>query len=219
MKQSRKWVITAVLVFTLAVSAYAFNIAAASSSGRTGFSGNPNTSGGATCNVCHAGGELPEVMLAGPTTVNSGETVTYTLVISGGQEVGGGFNVSAIHGDLLIVPGTTDTQVLSGELTHTAPKPVDGDNLVIFTFRWTAPDYGTQAVLYGAGNSVDQDGTPGGDAAATDVFTVTVFGPTSVSLTSVGGNAAAASLLIWLIPLGGLCLILALAAIRYRRQA
>ncbi|MCL4870631.1 MAG: hypothetical protein KJ063_16845 [Anaerolineae bacterium] len=219
MKQARKWVIVAVMAFTLALSAYAFNIAAASSSGRTGFSGNPNTSGGANCNVCHGGGTVPEVMLAGPATVNSGETVTYTLVISGGQEVAGGFNVSAVHGNLLIVPGTTDTQLLSGELTHTGPKAVDGDNLVVFTFRWTAPDYGTQAVLYGAGNSVDQDGSPGGDAAATDVFTVTVLGPTSVSLTSVGGNAAATSLLIWLIPFGGLALILALAAIRYRRQA
>lgn len=217
--RSRKWLITAILVLTLSLTTYVFSSVGASSTGRTGFSGNPATNGGATCTACHSGGVVPEVGFSGPMTVTAGETVTFTLTISGGQEVAGGFNVSATRGDLTIVPGATDSQALNGELTHTAPKAVDGNNDVLFTFRWTAPDYGTNVMLYGAGNSVNANGLPDGDAPSTSTHSITVLGPTSVSLTSLEGNAAATSLLIWLIPVGGLGLLLLLAAIRYRKAA
>ncbi len=214
---TRKWLVTAILVFTLSLMSALFSATGASSTGRTGFSGNPATNGGATCAVCHSGGIVPEVTFNGPATVAAGETVTYTLIISGGQEVAGGFNVSVTGGDLAIVPGTTDTQAMNGELTHTAPKAVDANNDVVFTFRWTAPANSAAVTLYGAGNSVNQNGLPDGDAPSTATLPITVLGPTSVSLTSMEGNAAAPSLLIWLIPAGGVFLMLALAAIRYRK--
>jgi hypothetical protein len=215
--KSRQWMVVAILVFTLSLSAYAFSVAGASSTGRVGFSGNPNTNGGAICNVCHSGGVVPNVTLDGPMNVVAGETVTFTLTISGGQEVAGGFNVSATDGSLMIVPGTTDTQVMSDELTHTAPKPVDGNNDVVFSFRWTAPATDGNVTLYGAGNSVNLADGSAGDAPSTDTLDITVSSPTSVSLTSMGGDAAATALRIWFIPLGGLALILVLAVIRYRK--
>ncbi len=217
--KARKWMVVAILVFTLSLSAYVFSVAGASSTGRVGFSGNPNTNGGAICNVCHSGGVVPSVTLDGPVNVVAGETVTFTLTISGGQEVAGGFNVSATDGSLLIVPDTTDTQIMSGELTHTAPKLVDGNNDVVFSFRWTAPATDGNVTLYGAGNSVNLADGSSGDAPSTDTLDITVSTPTSVSLTNMGGHAAASTLFIWFIPTGGLALLLMLATIRYRKTA
>ncbi len=214
--KSRKWLSVAITVLSLSLSGIIFTAVGASSTGRVGFSGNPNTNGGFICNVCHSGGVVPAVSLDGPTAVTAGETVTYTLTISGGQEVAGGFNVSTTGGNLTIVPGTTDTQIMSGELTHTAPKPVDSNLDVVFTFRWTAPGTTGNVRLYGAGNSVNLDLNSTGDAPATDTLDIVVQAPTSVSLTGMGGHAAATDLLIWLIPVGGILLILALAALRYR---
>lgn len=150
------------------------------STGRVGFSGNPNVGGGLTCAVCHSGGQIPAVVLDGPTTVEPGETVEYTLTISGGQEVAGGFNVSATGGDLATLPGATDTQILPvpggfpDELTHTMPKDADSSGAVEFRFEWTAPDSSQTVTLYGAGNSVDLDGSSQGDAPNTDTLKITV---------------------------------------------
>lgn len=150
------------------------------STGRVGFSGNPNVSGGATCAVCHNGGQIPTVVLSGPTTVAPGETVEYALTISGGQEAGGGFNVSATEGALATLPGATDTQVLPvpgdhpDELTHTMPKDADTAGVVEFRFQWAAPNSSQTVTLYGAGNSVNLDSSSQGDAPNTDTLQITV---------------------------------------------
>lgn len=146
-------------------------VVAAYSGGRIGRSGNPAT-GGLTCNQCHSGGEPPTVVITGPSIVKPGQTATYSLVISGGQEVGGGFNVSADAGELGTPASATDTQVLvepitqRPEVTHAGPKAVDSQGVVTFTFEWTAPNTAGIATLYGAGNSVNFSGYPDGDAAA-----------------------------------------------------
>lgn len=151
-------------------------VVAASSGGRVGVSGNPNSGNGFTCIRCHSGGEVPSVFIDGPTAVAPGETSTYTLRIVGGQEVAGGLNVSATSGALAPPPGATDVQLMpwilndgtpTEELTHTEPKEVDEAGVIAFSFNWTAPDEPGMAILYGAGNSVNLDGSPFGDAPGT----------------------------------------------------
>jgi len=126
------WAIAALVVAVLPLSDLL-----ARSGGINGFSGNPATNGGAICNQCHSGGQTPQVSLDGPTLVAPGTVHTYTLTIMGGQEVAGGLDVSATSGTLVVTdPGT---QMKSGEITHTSPRPVDGNKNVTFSFNWTAP--------------------------------------------------------------------------------
>jgi hypothetical protein len=109
-----------------------------------------------------------------------GNTAVFTLLISGGQEVAGGFNVSAPDGLLAPLPGATDTRsellpaTNSQELTHTDPKPADGLGVVRFSFAWTAPANAGSTIIYGAGNSVNLNGNPSGDAPSTAAIAVQV---------------------------------------------
>jgi hypothetical protein len=147
--------------------------ALARSSGITGVSGNPAT-GGQTCARCHSGGLMPEVSIDGPASVAVGSTNTYTLTISGGQRAAGGLDVSTTGGSFGTIPGNFDVQVLSGEITHASTKSANNMGDVIFSFLWTAPSSAGEVTLYGAGNSVNDNGSTGGDAADTDSLAIQV---------------------------------------------
>ena len=138
------------------------------SSGLLGYSGNPSTNSGNFCALCHNTGIAPTVTLTGPTVVAPGSTNSYTLVISGGQQTAGGLDVSATSGTLSV--NDAGTQLLGGEITHVAPRMVNGNLEVVFTFAWQAPFLPGNAILYAAGNSVDlQGGTNGDNAGATSL--------------------------------------------------
>lgn len=156
-----------------ALALIAVQPASATSTGRTGASGNPAT-GGQTCNRCHSGGVAPEVTLAGPQLVAPGATYAYSLTIAGGQRVAGGFNVSATGGELDALPDADDVQPREGELTHTLPKTVNDMGQMTFAFQWTAPMEAGEVTFYGAGNSVDGSGDTSGDAASAVTLAVTV---------------------------------------------
>lgn len=151
-----------------------YSFAFAFSGGQINYSGNPEHNGGLTCNNCHSGGVVPDVVLEGPTAVDPGQWLTYTLTISGGQEVAGGLNVSATGGVLTTTTSATDTQILFDQLTHTMPKSVAENGSVSFTFRWQAPITPSTVTLYGAGNSVNLMDATSGDAANNDALTIQV---------------------------------------------
>ncbi len=143
------------------------------STGITSFSGSPNT-GFQNCNLCHGGGFAPSVTISGPTLVSPGVTNTYTLRIAGGQLSGGGLNVSTDAGSIAVTdPGT---QLFGPELTHTQPRPVDGNAEVVWTFNWTAPAGPANARIYGSGNSVNLNGFNSGDRAASTSLLISVGG-------------------------------------------
>jgi hypothetical protein len=149
--------------------------AGAFSGGVSKYSGNPAT-GGETCTRCHSGGAVPSVSLTGPTSVPAGASGTYTLTISGGQQAGGGLDVSASGGAFVATdPGT---RIQENEVTHESPRDADAAGVVSFTFEWRAPLGGGSYTLYGAGNSVDLNGGRSGDAAATATLAVEVTGGT-----------------------------------------
>lgn len=155
-----------IAIASLGMVQYVFSL----STGITGFSGK---SGGAGCNTCHYGGVTPEVSITGPHIVSPGATHIYTLTISGGQEVAGGLNVAAADGNLF--PFSGDTQLLNNEITHTAPKAVNQDGAVVFAFAWTAPITSGVVTLYGAGNSVNGNGSFSGDAGALTTLSLAVM--------------------------------------------
>lgn len=140
------------------------------STGITGFSG---MNGGNSCNNCHQGGITPEVTIAGPQVMLPGATQIYSLTISGGQEISGGLGVAVTDGDLLSLG--SDTQLSGNEIIHTAPKSANQDGDVVFSYTWTAPVITGTVTMYGAGNSVNGNGSNSGDAAGLTTLSIRVM--------------------------------------------
>ena len=109
--------------------------------------------------VCHNITPTPGVFvrIEGPATLQRGQTAQYTIKISGGAAVKGGFNVAALLGDLSVSGAGVREE--NGELTHTAPQ-VFIDTVVSWTFNFTALDSVYTDTIYSAGNSVNGDGMP-----------------------------------------------------------
>lgn len=154
-------VLAAVMIVLLPVS-----YTHASSSGRTG------ASQGIACNACHNGGVIPTVVLTGPSTVALGSTNTYTLTMSGGQQITGGLDVSASGGTLLATQPSTI--VKNGELTQLRPFNADANGQITWTFNWQAPSVDADVVLYAAVLSSNGNFSTIGDAGATTTLTITV---------------------------------------------
>ena len=138
------------------------------STGISGYSGQH----GVDCNLCHSGGTAPTVELAGPVFVLVDSTRRYTFTVAGGQAFEAGLDVSADAGTL--VASETGTHLDGGEVTHDAPRLVDGAGVATFTFDFVAPSSTGTLTLYAAGNSVDGNGRNGGDHAATTTLQVAV---------------------------------------------
>jgi glucose/arabinose dehydrogenase len=147
----------------------------ASAGGRSGFSGNPTTNGGAPCSVCHApdGAASPVVEVFGPTTVNAGTTQDFTVRITGGPAQTAGVGISSRNGVGELLPSNADLYQLDGELTHTAPKNFSA-NQVTFAFRYKAPNYDTVVNLHVAGNSTNGGLDLVRDGVATIARSITV---------------------------------------------
>ncbi|NVJ21791.1 MULTISPECIES: MXAN_6652 family MXYO-CTERM-anchored protein [Myxococcus] len=157
--------------------------------GQTGYSGKDSS---LTCasSMCHSiGGAVPTVSIEGPATLEPGQTGTYAFVITGGPAVRGGFDVS-LDGAGTLNPGTGSKKV-SGEITHTQPKPFTSGT-VRFDFTLVAPSTGTTLTLFGAGNSTNGNGEDTGDASAVTTLKVKVGDGGGGGEEDDGGGCAAA---------------------------
>jgi len=96
------------------------------------------------------------VQIQGPDTLVRGQTGQYSLTLSGGPAVQGGFNVASHRGNLNVVDGTA--QVLLSELTHTSPKSFSGSSSINWQFTLTARDSVYTDTIYSVANSVNGDG-------------------------------------------------------------
>ncbi|MBI4549276.1 MAG: T9SS type A sorting domain-containing protein [Ignavibacteriae bacterium] len=137
--------------------------------------------------ICH--GFLPvdsvDVWIAGPGRVLAGSQSGYTLFMTGGPAVAGGFNVAVWSGSISPVDSTTHLlpSVDGLELTHTMPKPFQNDT-VRWDFSYQAPSTQGTDTLYSVGNSVNGDGLPTGDAFNFGVnFIVEVYKDTMLDVT------------------------------------
>lgn len=182
----------ALIVGGLVVGLLGSRVAQAYSTGISGHSGNPGTNGGMTCNACHGGGQVPVVTLNGPATVTPGSTHTYVLAVQStnpSAQAHAGLDVSATAGTL--ATSGADTQVMDGEITHTQPKANNASGIASFQFQWTAPTLPGSVTLYGAGNSVELNGYPGGDNPALASLVVTVESPTAVTVGDLSARPTA----------------------------
>ncbi|MCE1188232.1 MAG: hypothetical protein LWX56_03745 [Ignavibacteria bacterium] len=90
------------------------------------------------------------VQITGPDTVQPGQTVNYTVRVSGGPATKAGVDIAASNGTL--APVSTYLQSMSGELTHNASTNYSGTG-VDFTFKYTAPAASGTQTLYATGSS------------------------------------------------------------------
>jgi glucose/arabinose dehydrogenase len=146
----------------------------ASAGGRSGFSGDPTTSG-AACNVCHApdGATAPIVTVVGPNTVEAGSTQLLYVLMGGGPEQSAGVGISIEGGIGELAPVNPELQLLSEELTHTSPKGFTA-SFAVFFFNYTAPNYDTDVTLRVAVNSSDGNLDLQGDGIATTSHGLTI---------------------------------------------
>lgn len=111
---------------------------------------------GCTCHNFNANPSV-QVWVTGPALVLAGSSNVFTLHMTGGPAVNGGFNLAAGHGALL----ATDSgeKVISGELTHTAPKAFVQDT-VSWAFSYHAPSQTGYDTIYSVAQSVNGNDIP-----------------------------------------------------------
>lgn len=145
-------------------------VALAFSSGAPGYSGIPTGSG--NCNACHdAAVGAPTLAITGPTSLAGGATGNYTLTISGGPGVRGGWTIAVDRGAL----GSSQANafVFQGQVMQTTAANFVGGSLTA-TFTVTAPGTTGPLRIYAAANSANGNGGTSGDKGGTTMLTVTV---------------------------------------------
>lgn len=128
----------------------------ASSGGYTGRTA--NTSSGCGPSGCHGGSGSVTLSFTGPTTVQPGQTVSYTFVVAHGTFPNAGCNIavkttqngSANAGTL--TASNSELYVSGGELTHSSPKQIN-QGQAVFSFSWTAPSTPGTYWLQAVGNA------------------------------------------------------------------
>jgi hypothetical protein len=150
-------------------------ICEANSGGIMGFSGKQ---GGSICNLCHGGGVAPLVEFQGPSEVAAGSTNTFRFVVrsQAAAQTHAGLDVSASAGQLNTIPDE-GTRRSGAEITQSSPKQNDAQGVAAWAFTWQAPSTGGTQMLFGAGNSVNRNGSSGGDRASATSFVIQVIGP------------------------------------------
>jgi hypothetical protein len=146
--------------------------ASANSAGIFGYSGKTQNR---ICTQCHGGGTFPDVHFEGPTQVDAGALVTFRFVVKTNAPVKqkfAGFDVGVSAGTLSAISGQ-GTHLLGGDVTHAQKKQVT-DGEAGWDFNWRAPTQPGNYDIFGAGNSVNNDGGQGGDNAVGTVLTVQV---------------------------------------------
>lgn len=182
----------ALAIFLTAVSTSANSFGIAGFSGKRGF----------ICDTCHRGGSPPgatpavEFEAPGGTTVAAGAIATFRFRIAStaaNRQTHAGFNVAASDGVIGVTdPAGTLTQVVLGsvEITHSSPRANDPQGVAVFEFSWRAPEAAGTYTLFGAGNSVNRDGTIFGDAAARTTLSITVIAPSTPTPTQTATPTA-----------------------------
>ncbi|MBK7867646.1 MAG: T9SS type A sorting domain-containing protein [Ignavibacteriales bacterium] len=134
---------------------------------------------------CHTSNPSTSVTLtfSGPTTLNTGETGNYSVLMTYTSNInGGGIDIAASNGTLIKVDSRL--KVLNGELTQ--PSKQTGTTQLVWNFKYTAPATAGQQTLYASGCAVKNRW----NHAPNYLITVTTPNPASLSiLTPVTGNS------------------------------
>jgi hypothetical protein len=126
---------------------------------------------------CHGASSFSTtVRIEGEASVVRGSINTYTLVLTnmGFLQDSAGFNVAASSGTLGTAAAATQTQLRSGELTHSSRIASMSSGTWRIPFRWTAPATAGTATLSAAGNVTNSNFSAGGDQWNVGSLVVTV---------------------------------------------
>jgi len=152
----------------------------AESAGTVGYSGNPIHNSGTICDSCHFGGNKPDIVIGGPSSVLPDSINHYNLVMTGGQNSSGGINISINNGTLILNDQKTYLKLNSStqikEITQKSPKGVGIDGSTItWTFDLQAPSLiGETSNIYIAALSANNNAGTSGDMVASLKYDVTV---------------------------------------------
>lgn len=127
----------------------------------SGITGRTKKSASAGCS-CHSPSlsSSTTVTIAGPDTLNPGQTAQYTLTVSNSSLSGAGVDIAVDRGSLS--PSNNQLRSQDGELTHNSPISfVSGTVSVPFTY--TAPSTTGFDTIYATGNAVNLNSNSGGD--------------------------------------------------------
>lgn len=114
---------------------------------------------GEGCN-CHStdADSTVSVWITGPDTLQVGQSGTYTIHLTGGPKVKGGYNVAALLGSLMAVD--TFSQKIDVELTHKLPRQFPVNDTLSWEFKYTAPSSVGTDTIYSVAQSVNGDEIP-----------------------------------------------------------
>lgn len=135
--------------------------------------------------LCHNLNADPtvHVWIEGPDTLEQNQTAEYTIKLTGGPAVTGGFNVAARFSNISV--SDTGTQEIDSEIAHNSPRAFINDT-VSWRFNFTASNSVSWDTIYSVAQSVNNDSIP----SSIDrwnfgpKFPVRIIPPVPVELTS-----------------------------------
>ncbi len=150
-----KYILVFLMVIFFTASLYLY----ADPDGRTGRTLKTSTSG---CGGCHGSSATTGVTVTinGPDSVNTGQTVQYSLTINRSTKTGAGLDIAVRSGALSPVSSTI--HLASGELTHNANIPMSSGTATV-QFNYTAPATVGTDTIWATGLATNSNGGSSGD--------------------------------------------------------
>ncbi len=127
-----------------------------------GFTGRTKKTSNNGCS-CH-GGSTPTndvlVVIAGPDTLNIGQTAMYTLTVSKASKTGAGLDIAVRSGTLALV--SSNIHLSNGELTQNANIPMTSGSMTV-QFNFTAGNSATLDTIWATGLATNSNNNTSGD--------------------------------------------------------
>jgi hypothetical protein len=127
--------------------------------GRTGRTLKTSTQG---CGGCHGGAATTgvSVVIGGPDTVNTGQTVQYSLTITRSTKTGAGLDIAVRNGSLS--PVSNNIHLSNGELTHNFNIPMTSGTMSV-NFNYSASSTQGIDTIWSTGLATNSNGGSSGD--------------------------------------------------------
>jgi len=127
-----------------------------------GFTGRTKKTSNNGCS-CHSGSTpTPDVTvtIAGPDTVNIGQTAMYTLTVSKASKTGAGLDIAVRSGTL--APVSSNIHLSNSELTHNNNIPMTSGSVTV-QFNYTAGSSATLDTIWATGLATNSNNSESGD--------------------------------------------------------
>lgn len=98
------------------------------------------------------------VWISGQDTLQIGQSAVYTIHLTGGPKIKGGYNAAARFGTLSVID--TFSQIIDLELTHKSPKQFPANDTLTWQFHYNAPTTSGTDTIYSVAQSVNGDEIP-----------------------------------------------------------